>query len=527
MSSNQSQPNVFQKRSAQMDRDKFPIYSRDELAPMSEQTAEEGGVFERQARKNQEREANKFGFFDTVKDVGQQVIAKGIAGAGGAYGNIADLLHIQPKSGEQLPGEQARNSTEFKILEKLERGEVPTLGEFLLLSEDEGAPTHTRLSNTEDVKKLTQELTGIGEGKTPPGRIAGRASEFVGEGAAVGGGGGAKGLLSLAGAGTAGQSLRELGAPELLATGVEIGGSILPSIVEGRLRPTRGSAAEQTVEQGRKVGLTEKQIAPLVQSENKVATVAPLAKKGTKTKNRFASIKESLGDSYTRIKASPEAQKALTRAEQHNMSTEFIKVRNELSRTLAPSPEKEAAIAYIDKSLRTLRNGRVTPEHLVNFWQDINKTVKWNSIQGGKQALARLKNPVADTLKRVSPQLAEDFEMTNSLYTKYAGISKKLKPDIIDSFINKAELATIPAAGIAFVTGNPWIAAGIASESAGRILAREMLINPYFQNLGNKLVQNFNAGSLKAVESSVKQAQEYLQRKHPNEDWAFLTEPQD
>lgn len=513
---------VFHRRAASKDSDKFPMMSEPEESSTDEI---KGNIFQRQAQLNQERKDNKFGFFDTVKDVEKQVLAKGVAGAGGAYGNIADLIGIQPKSGEQLPGEKARYSQQFAVLEKLDRGEIPSLGEFLLLSDDDIAPSYSRISNTNDIKQLTKELTGVGEGETPAGRIAGRGAEFIGEGLALGGN--AKGLLSLGGSGLAGQSLREVGAPESLATGVEIVGSFAPSIVEGRLRPTRGSAAEQTVEQGRKLGLNEKQITPLVQGETKTSVLSKVAHKGEKNKELFASIKERLGDSYNRIKASPEAKKALTKVEQGELHREFTKIRHDLSRTLAPSPEKEAAIAYIDKSLMTLRKGRVTPEHLVNFWQDVNKTVKWNSIQGGKQALARLKNPVADTLKKVSPKLAEDFEMTNNLYSKYSQISRKLKPDIVDSFINKGEIAAIPAAGIAFVTGNPWVAAGIGSEITARILAREMLINPYFQNLATKLVQNFNAGSMKAVEISVKQAQEYLQRKHPNEDWSFLTEVKD
>jgi hypothetical protein len=53
-----------------------------------------------------------------------------------------------------------------------------------------------------------------------------------------------------------------------------------------------------------------------------------------------------------------------------------------------------------------------------------------------------------------------------------------------------------------------------------------MLINPYFQNLATKLVTNINSGTVKGVTDLVKQAKEYMERKHPNEKWDFLTDIQ-
>jgi len=53
------------------------------------------------------------------------------------------------------------------------------------------------------------------------------------------------------------------------------------------------------------------------------------------------------------------------------------------------------------------------------------------------------------------------------------------------------------------------------------------LINPYFQNIGSNLVTNLNNGSQKGVTQLVKQAREYMERKHPNENWSFLTEKEE
>lgn len=534
-----NQQNIFERFAAQNQENNFSglnegVNQKQPSQPINEFTnpisegldtsQSKGNIFERLAVKEKEKEDNQFSWLDTAKDIGQQVLSKGIAGIGGAYGNILDTFGLQTKPGETLPGQKAINDIQFGILEKMNRGETPTFSELMLLSDDDIVSNFNRLPNSAQVKEGIKGLTGIGEGKTPEGRIAGRGAEFLGEGAATGGG--LKALVGLGLSGAAGQGIREAGGPEWAASGTEIAGSLAPSLVSKKLIPS-SKGAKDVVESGRKIGLSEAQITPLIQSEKKVSTLSKVARKGTKTKELFGQIKEKLGDSYNSIKSRPESRVNLPNAEQINLRKEFGDIRNELSKTLAPSPDREAALNFIEKSLDTLRNTQVTPEFLVNFWQDINKSVKWNSIQGGKKALTQLKKPLSQALEKVSPELAKDFEMTNELYSKYSQISKKLKPDLVDSIVNKAELLAAPAAGLSLVLGNPWALVGLGTESALRLLGREMLINPYFQNVAKKIVTNFNQSSLKGVTDSVKQVQDYMKRKHPNEDWEFLTRDQE
>lgn len=506
--------NIFDRFALKNEESNFtPIASSDSTPEIQNS---DGNIFDRMAQKQVEKEENQFGFLDTIRDIGEQVLTKGISGIGGAYGNILETFGLQSP-------EKDLNKIQADVLAKLDRGEQPSLGEMLLLSDEKDLESYgTRLPTSKELEKGIEGLTGIGEGKTPAGRIAGRGAGFVGEGVALPGGS-AKALIGLGASGLTGQGIREAGGPEWAASATEIGGSLAPSVISKKLIPS-GKGAKDIVESGRKIGLSEAQITPLIQGEAKAATLSKVARKGTKTKELFGQIKEKLGDSYNTIKGSKDAKVKLPNADQINLRREFGNIRNDLSKTLAPSPDKEAALNYIEKSLDTLRNVDITPEYLVNFWQDINKSVKWNSINGGKKALAQLKEPVSKVLKKVSPKLAEDFEMTNELYSKYAQISKKLKPDLIDSILNKGEILAAPAAGISLATGNPWPLVGLATESSIRLLGREMLINPYFQDVAKKLVTNFNQSSLKAVTESVKQVQEYMSRKHPNEDWTFLTD---
>lgn len=480
-----------------------------------------------------EKEKDEFGFIpwhpkekteekeSVIKDILEQVISKASAGFAGGYGNIFEATGLQNPDQLQTPAQEARSSAEFDILEKIRNGATPTYEDLLSLSSDE-YPDIARLPTSKQAKSAIESLTGIGEGKTPAGRIAGRGAEFIGEGLSIPGGG-AKAFATLGGAGVAGEAIRETGGPESLASATEIIGSVVPSIIQGKVIP-RGSLANEIVEAGRKIGLTEKEITPLIQSDKKVATLGKISRKGSKTKKLFDSIKEKLGDSYSAIKSNPEAKVKIPNADQIKLRKEFGNIRNELSKTLSPSPEKEAALKYIETALDNLRNVDITPEYMVNFWQDINKSVKWNSISGGKKALSELKKPVSEIFNKVNPKLAQEFENTNLLYNKYANISKKLRPDFIESLINKGELLALPGAGLALAMGNPSLFAGLAAESSLRLITREMLINPYFQNIGAKLVRNFNQSSLKGVTETTKEVRKYLEKKYPDEDWGFITD---
>lgn len=518
--------NIFQQLAQQNDDDEFSgiVGSQHPETEFSSELPLEqmkGNIFEQLAASEKQKQDNAFGFLDTAKDIGKQVIGKGTAGLVGAYGNLLDAVGLQTQQGQKLPGQEAAYSMQSDVLDKIHSGQVPSVGELSLLSEDDILPQYSQLPTSQMANKIIEKTTGIGQGKTALGRIAGRGAEFLGEGSAFPGGG-VKSAIGLAGSGIAGQSARELNAPESLASGIEIAGSILPSAIQGKLAPSN-KEAKKTVDAGRALGLTEQQITPLVQREKKAATLSKVARKGTKTKEIFESIKEKLGDSYNAIKSHKIAKVKLDPLVKQNLNSEFSKIRDNLSKTLASSPDRQAALEFIDKAINSLAGTDITPEHLVNFWQDINKSVKWNSIQGGKKALTQLKKPISEALERVAPNLAKDFEMTNDLYSKYSQIAKKLKPDIVDSFVNKGEILAAPAAGLALLQGNPWVLSGLTTESAIRILGREMLINPYFQNIGNKLVKNFNNSSMKGVTQTVQQVKEYMMRKHPNEDWGFLT----
>lgn len=451
-----------------------------------------------------------FTFMETVKDVAEQIPAKGLKGAAGSYGNILEFLGLQTPE-QLLPGQKARLEAAYE-------------SDTDLGLDDEILPSYHRLPTSQQAGQAIESITGVGEGKTPAGRIAGRGAEFIGETAILPGGATPKALASVGVGGLAGQSARELGAPEAVATGLEIGIPLAAPGIANKLSPKKGTEFAKIVEQGRKLGLTDKELTPLIQGETKTSVLGKVARKTEDTKKQFQSIKSKLGDSYDKLKSEPIATEKLPNNMQVDLKKQFSTIRNNLQDTLGVSPDRQAAIDYVEGALTRLRNTRITPKTLIETWQDINRSVNWGKIPGGKKALSELKTPIMNTLETISPELARDFEITNNLYAKYANISSKLKPDLIDKIFTVGEVSGIvPAAG-AMIFGNPWPLVGLGGEFAIRQLSKEMLTNPYFQNVATKMVKEANAGNFKAIKDLTKNAKEMMQRKYPDSDWEFMLE---
>ena len=233
-----------------------------------------------------------------TKDITKQALIGGAKGLLGTYGDVLDLLGAQ--SPKQLPGEEAVRKREFEVLEKMKQpGYKPSFLDILSLSDDDDiAPRYSRLPSSESIGELFEDLGIDPEAQTVPGKFAGRIGEAIGSGASLGAGAGALGTLGL-GAGV-GAGVEELTDSPTKGAVAELLTSLgIPSL-RGKLAPV-SKKSKELVSAGRKAGLTEKEITPLIQKKKKLASFGKIAKKGGKTQKTFQHINEKLGDAYDNI----------------------------------------------------------------------------------------------------------------------------------------------------------------------------------------------------------------------------------
>jgi hypothetical protein len=285
----------------------------------------------------------------------------------------------------------------------------------------------------------------------------------------------AKGVRTGLGA-IGGQIAEEFGAPEGLQSLAELSAFIGPKF-SSKLTPAKSQ--EKALEFLKRKGLSDKEITPLIQSEKKLRKLG-----------KFASKKESTGETLK------------TAGEKIGQGFEDLKVKAKESNAYLPRDKTGAFLDEFDKSLNSIRprfkrllgddvkdfeNSRMGFNDIVDFWQDINATVKGQ--EGGRAVLNKLKGPLQKGLQDINPELANEFNLLNEFYAKKAKVGKLLAPKQIDEFLDAGKTFGLMAS---IATGNIGFIKKILGTIAGRNIANSLLTNPRLQNLSNQMLKAIN-----------------------------------
>jgi len=270
-------------------------------------------------------------------------------------------------------------------------------------------------------------------------------------------------------AGFAGEGAKDLGAPEWAQSASELSAFIGPDLTKKLLASGKNA---KLIDFAKKMGMSDAQITPLIQSEFKQKWLSKLAPKRGATEKALKSTKSQLDQMYSSLQKSESA------------ANEFMD-REGLAKGLLdkltdmPHEVREK----IKPDLNELFQKKITGESLINFWKDINHHYPKN------KQLGTLKEPIKNAIESISPELGHDFEMVNKLYTKYYPIAEKLKPTIASDLVNAAE--TIGLLG-GLVTGNYPTLTALLSEKAFSKASQQLLINPRLQQLSKKMIEAMN-----------------------------------
>lgn len=289
-------------------------------------------------------------------------------------------------------------------------------------------------------------------------------------------------------AGFLGEGAKDLGLPEWAQTAAEITAYIGPDVTKKLLETGKN---KELIQVGKKLGLSDKELTPLIQSEFKQKWLTKISPKRGSTQKALSESKNALSESYSTLKQSETALKPL-------VGDETFKLQEKMADILFEMPA--SVRNKIQSDMFDLFSQPVTGNSLMNFYADVNHALGSSSKQ-----LTRLKGPIKEAIKSVSPDLSKDFEIVNDLYSKYHSIASKLKPNLTSDIINAAE--TLGIVGSVTMGHYPSLAK-ILSEKLARKVAQQMLINPHYQQLGKKMVVALNhnkyAIAKKTIEEFIK-----------------------
>jgi len=393
----------------------------------------------------------KDSYSEIFKDVAKQGIKGVLIGAGGAYGDLLELVGLQSK--KQLPGEKAKNEADFDTLERMKQpGYEPSFKDIYSLSDDDDiAPRFSRLPTTENISEVNDIVGGPGEAETKAGKYAGRGGRLVGGGLAFGQLNPLPGLVG----GAAGQATEDLGGGPLAQAVAEIVGMLVtPQGGVQKLLSSNKKEVAQKIDELRKLGYTEEDITLAINSAYKKR--ANIASKGAKTEEAFENFAENsdriLGDILSA--EIPGIEKGIKNV--HEIASDFYgqvaregtqltitnsrpfldaskKVVDQLQNTLGKNPDAQAFIKRISEAAIDATQ-YPSAEKMMNFYKELNGMGNWLGRSQKDHLITQLKEGIKDTFKsegKKGKEFAKKFEEANK------GIQKAYKAQDVHDMIQK------------------------------------------------------------------------------------------
>lgn len=308
---------------------------------------------------------------------------------------------------------------------------------------------------------LAESLAQRG-GRLAPGLLVGPGGAAVKAGSILGGTIGGE-LAEEAGWGPTGQAFAE-------ALGATAGG-FRPK----GLAPRAGSEQEKLINFARKHGLSDKEIAPALQTGKKVGLLAPITHRGPGTIGRIAESRTAIGRIYEKLEKSPAAQKAFSKPEKaslvDDLSSELQKLPRELRKKVSPD---------VQDLLRSTPNGATT----MDLYRDINYYIgKGEGRLGGIQKTLE---------KHLTGHLGDEFSNANKLFGNVKKLGIRVRPDLASHFHDYKNAAELSQA-ILEKNKNGLVRA--LTEITSRFTASKALVSPSLQHIPKKILESAARGN--------------------------------
>lgn len=295
--------------------------------------------------------------------------------------------------------------------------------------------------------------------------------------------------------GVGSEMVKDLGGGELSQLLTQVVGEGIPGIEKSLI--AAGKHAE-TINWGRKMGMTDEAITRVMQPEWKQRLLSKLSPKRGRTQRALKQTQEELGTIYKNLSGSKAAQGKLNPEQANQFAREISEITKEWPAELRDIIRRDAL---------DLANTGFSGAGMINFWQDLG-----HYIPRGSPRLGELKGPLEKGMRDINPQLAKDFKKTNELYSQYVTLRKSLKPSKVQDFLSGTRGLRIAYGAATF---NIPVLAEAIGESAAKRLSREFLINPRFQQLGRKFINAINQNKYGIAKQAAEAMGQSLEKEDP------------
>ena len=390
--------------------------------------------------------------WESAKDYGKQAAKETLIGAGGTWGDLAELAGIN----KNTPGKQARVDREFDVLDRMDDPDYqPSFSDIDSLSDDDIVPSYGRLPTSKDLEGVNDFVGGPGEPETMAGRYGKRQGRLYGSGLAFGQ---VNPVPALA-AGGVGQTIEEAEGGPLLQAAGEIA-TLLLTQGRGAGKTLVGSNKKEVADKInnlRALGYTEQDITLAINSASKGKKMGVKASKGSKTEQAFENFAEHSDEMVNSILENGIQGYEKGAKHVHQMASEAygqvvkdaskITIKKldpffdsmdatmkEIKRSVGHNPEAKNFITELtEHTLDIISNP--TAENMIDFYRRLNGLGRWVTRNQKDRIITNVKESIKDTFRAESKQgkeLADNFEKVNQ------GIKKAYQAEDVMEIVSKA-----------------------------------------------------------------------------------------
>lgn len=391
-------------------------------------------------------------FSEGAPDYTKQFAKGTLIGAGGLYGDLAQLAGIRPKD---IPGQEERSSAEYDVLTRMKDPDYkPSFFDLELLSGDSEGVGAYNLPTSQSLEEFSDLSGASGEPENIAGRFGKRQGRLYGSGLAFGQFNPLPSLI----AGGVGQLVEEKGGSPAQQLVAEIAAFLLtPTKSSGQLGAKASQEVKDKINQLRKLGYTDEDITLALNAQSKGKNLGVKAFKGERTEKAFEDAIERSNDLVSDILSSeiPGIDKGIKEVHQiasdaygqvakqaQNLtitnSKPFVdstkKVVDQLQNTLGTNPEAQAFIKRLSEAAMESYN-YPSAERMMNFYKELNSMGNWLGRSQKDRLISEVKEGIKDTFRSegaAGKKLATDFEEVN------AAIRRAYQADDLNTLIQKA-----------------------------------------------------------------------------------------
>lgn len=297
--------------------------------------------------------------------------------------------------------------------------------------------------------------------------------------------------------------------------------SIVESIIRKRYTPPKGMA-EELYKEGKRLGMTDEQLAPILATEGQIERHGALASGVPRTRKAFEKTGEVLGNVIEDMQNRPQNSQPLPSSITSDLLNDLHTMRDNIrKRTHSLSGEEQSALNFIDNAIQDIQNYGATNRQLIGTWRSVNKS------GANKRDIQAVKEPLLKAIESTDKQLAQDLISTNKLYSKYISNIKEINPSQFNAFIDAGELQQLLGA---VFTGQPQTLGkqvlNMASLGAWRRVSSRILTDPKAQSLVRNFGKAVRDGKGASARSLGIQLKEYVEKNLPDDseeiDWEAL-----